>query len=556
MSMEMNERSSWGSGGSDLRREVRVLWAHRWLVVTTAAILIGLAAAYTFLRTPIYTATATVFIKPTGISSSDLAGADIGKLISPETEVAIATSEEVALKAKQKLGSDATTETLLKHVSVNVPIGSQIMEINYSDPMKQKAADGANAFAAAYLDYREGQADDDVAVQQKEIETQINDVRDQITETNAQLNAASTGSTEARDANAKLDSLDSQMGLLTAKQLETFGINTDPGDVVSPAIPPTAPSSPNHELDLALGLFLGLFAGVGLAFLKHRTDNRLRERQQLEVALGAPVLSMIPRVEGWRNRDEAKLITVTDPLSPAAEAYRVLRPVLLAAAAKRGVKVVMVLSPMAGEGKSTTAANLAVVLAQSGRSVALITADLRRPRSHEFFEVASEPGLSEFLGGTAALADVERRVSAQVGGDLVIYPAGRLRAHPAELLQSRQMQRFLEDQRETFDFLILDCPPVLAVSDALPLIPLSDGVLFVADAESTTREQVSLARDRLLQMGANLLGAVINGLSGSSSGYYDDRYAYTYQPTNPPTNGNGSGSKRSRRVAKRSGTEG
>jgi capsular exopolysaccharide synthesis family protein len=555
MSMEMNERSSWGSGGSDLRRELRVLWAHRWLVVTTAAIMIGLAAAYTFLRTPIYTATTTVFIKPTGINSSDLAGADIGKLISPETEVAIATSEDVALIAKDALGSDATTQTLLKHVSVSVPIGSQIMEINYSDPQKAKAADGANAFADAYIKYRADRADLEVTRQQTVIEDQLKDVRSQISDANAII-AANPDTAEARDANTTRDSLESQVGLLNAKQLETYGINTDPGDVVSEAIPPTSPSSPNHELDLALGLFVGLFAGVGLAFLKHRTDNRLRERQQLEVALGAPVLSMIPKVEGWRNRDEAKLITVTDPLSPAAEAYRVLRPVLLAAAAKRGVKVVMVLSPMAGEGKSTTAANLAVVLAQSGRSVALITADLRRPRSHEFFEVAPEPGLSEFLGGTATLAEVERRVSAQVGGDLVIYPAGRLRAHPAELLQSRQMQRFLEDQRETFDFLILDCPPVLAVSDALPLIPLSDGVLFVADAQSTTREQVSLARDRLLQMGANLLGAVINGLAGSSSGYYDDRYAYTYQPTTAVTNGNGSGSKRSRRVAKRSGTEG
>jgi len=526
------------------------------MVVTTAAILIGLAAAYTFLRTPIYTATTTVFIKPTGINSSDLAGADIGKLISPETEVAIATSEDVATLAKEQLGSDATTQTLLKHVSVSVPLGSQIMEVNYSDPMKEKAADGANAFAQAYLDYRTGKAEDDVAAQQKSIDGELQKARNDLSEANATLDSTAPGTVENRDAQAARDTLEAQISLLTAKQLETFGINTSPGDIVSRAIPPTSPSSPNHELDLALGLFAGLFAGVGLAFLKHRTDNRLRERQQLEVALGAPVLSMIPRVEGWRNRDEAKLITVTDPLSPAAEAYRVLRPVLLAAAAKRGVKVVMVLSPMAGEGKSTTAANLAVVLAQSGRSVALITADLRRPRSHEFFEVASEPGLSEFLGGTATLPEVERRVSAQVGGDLVIYPAGRLRAHPAELLQSRQMQRFLEDQREAFDFLILDCPPVLAVSDALPLIPLSDGVLFVADAESTTREQVSLARDRLLQMGANLLGAVINGLAGSSSGYYDDRYAYTYQPTTAATNGNGSGSKRSRRVAKRSGTEG
>jgi capsular exopolysaccharide synthesis family protein len=225
----------------------------------------------------------------------------------------------------------------------------------------------------------------------------------------------------------------------------------------------------------------------------------------------------------------------------------------LAASAKRGVKVVLVLSPMAGEGKSTTAANLSVVLSQSGRSVALITADLRRPRSHEFFDVTPEPGLSEYLAGNATLSEIERRVSGQVGGDLVIYPAGRLRTHPAELLQSRQMQRFLEDQREAFDFLIIDCPPVLAVSDALPLIPLSDGVLFVADAENTTREQVSLARDRLLQMGANLLGAVINGLSGSSSGYYDDRYAYTYTPTS--TNGNGVAARRGRRAAKRSGPQ-
>lgn len=554
MSMDINERSSWGSGGSDLRRELRVLWAHRWLVVTTAAILIGLASAYTFVRTPIYTATTTVLIQPTGIDSATLAGTDVEKLISPETEVAIATSEQVAALAKADLGSDATTQTLLKHVTVNVPIASQILEVSYSDPSKQKAADGANAFANAYLSYRQDKAEVDVNAQQAEITKLLKDAQDDISEANATIDSTTPGSLEYRNANAERDLLGNQVTLLTTKQLETFGINADPGDVVSAAVPPTAPSSPNHELDLALGLFAGLFAGVGLAFLKHRTDNRLQERQQLEVALGAPVLSMIPRVEGWRNRDEAKLITVTDPLSPAAEAYRVLRPVLLAAAAKRGVKVVMVLSPMAGEGKSTTAANLAVVLAQSGRSVALITADLRRPRSHEFFDVLPEPGLSEFLAGNATLTQIERRVSGQVGGDLVIYPAGRLRAHPAELLQSRQMQRFLEDQREAFDFLILDCPPVLAVSDALPLIPLSDGVLFVADAETTTREQVSLARDRLLQMGANLLGAVINGLSGSSSGYYDDRYAYTYVPTT--ANGNGSAAtKRSRRTAKRSGSQ-
>ncbi len=555
MSMEMNERSSWGSGGSDLRRELRVLWAHRWLVVSTAAILIGLAAAYTFLRTPIYTGTTTVFIKPTGISSSDLAGADIGKLVSPETEVAIATSEDVALIAKATLGSDATTQTLLKHVSVNVPLGSQIMEVNYSDPMKQKAADGANAFADAYISYRADRADQDVTRQQAAIEERLKDVRIEISDANAII-AENPDTAESRDAVATRESLEAQVALLTAKQLEIYGINTDPGDVVSEAIPPTSPSSPNHELDLALGLFArpvrGCRPGVPEAPNGQPSPRAPAARGgpgragALDDPEGRGLAE--PR-RGEAHHGHRSALSCGGGVSRPATGPDWPRPRSAAS------KVVMVLSPMAGEGKSTTAANLAVVLAQSGRSVALITADLRRPRSHEFFEVASEPGLSEFLGGTATLAEVERRVSAQVGGDLVIYPAGRLRAHPAELLQSRQMQRFLEDQRETFDFLILDCPPVLAVSDALPLIPLSDGVLFVADAESTTREQVSLARDRLLQMGANLLGAVINGLTGSSSGYYDDRYAYTYQPTNT-TNGNGSGSKRSRRVAKRSGTEG
>jgi non-specific protein-tyrosine kinase len=554
MSMDISERSTWGSGGSDLRRELRVLWAHRWLVVATTVTLIGLSGAYTFLKTPIYTATAKLLIKPTGVNLADVGVGGIEKLISAETEAQVATSQEVALIAKEALATEATTQTLLKHVAIDVPANSQILDVHYSDPNAAKAVDGAQAFADAYIAYRAKGADDDLKAQQASLNEERDSIDERIAELNATIGASIPGSVEYRDANTEKSQLEDQQGLLFFKQAELFGINTNPGTVVSKPVLPTAPSSPNHELDLALGLFAGLFIGVGLAFLKHRTDNRLRERQQLEVALGAPVLSMVPRVEGWRNREEAKLITISDPLSPAAEAYRVLRPVLLAAAAKRGVKTVMVLSPMAGEGKSTTAANLAVVLAQSGRSVALVTADLRRPRAHQFFEVESEPGLCEFLAGNATLSEIERRVSDQVGGDLVLYPAGRLRAHPAEQLQSRQMQRFLEDQREAFDFVIIDCPPVLAVSDALPLIPLSDGVLFVADAENTTREQVSLARDRLLQMGANLLGAVINGLAGTSSGYYDDRYAYT--ATNGNGSGKGSGSKRPRRLARRGGTKG
>jgi tyrosine-protein kinase len=538
-----------GPGGSDLRRELRVLWAHRWLILATTVVMVGLAAAYTFLKTPIYTATAKTLIKPTGVNLADLGAGGAIRLISPETEAEVATSQEVALVAAATLGSDATPETLLKHVSVSVPANAQILEMHYSDPLPEKARAGAQAFADAYLVYRQEQAVADVSMQQAQLSDQADTIRKQIAELNATIASSLQGSVEYRDASTQKQQLLSQATLLQLKQAELASINTDPGVVVSHPVLPTTPSSPNHELDLALGLFSGLFLGVGFGFLKHRTDNRLRERHQLEQTLGSPVLSVIPRVEGWRNRDEAKLITVTDPLAPASEAYRVLRPVILAAAAAHEVKTIMVVSPMAGEGKSTTAANLAVVLAQSGRSVALVSVDLRRPRVHEFFELSKEPGIADFLTDNATVEEIGRRCET-VGGELRVFPSGRLRAQPSELLQSRQMQRFLEDQREAFDFVILDCPPVLAVSDALPLIPLSDGVLFVADADTTTREQVSHARERLQQMGANILGAVINGLAPTTSGYYDYRYAYSYPSSN------GSGSKRSRRLVRRNGSGG
>ena len=270
----------------------------------------------------------------------------------------------------------------------------------------------------------------------------------------------------------------------------------------------------------------------------------------MEVALGAPVLTMVPRVEGWRNRDEAKLITIVDSLSRAAEAYRVLRPVLLAAATqKRGVKTVMVLSPMAGEGKSTTAANLAVVLAhragawRSSRPTSVV-----RDRTSSSRSRPSRGSPSSWAGPRRSRRSSGGSARRWVATSSSTPPAASGRTPPTPPVASDAA--FPRGPARGVRLPDLGLPARARGLDALPLIPLSDGVLFVADAESTTREQVSLARDRLLQMGANLLGAVINGLSGSSSGYYDDRYAYTYQPT---TATNGNGSARSAPAASRSG---
>jgi capsular exopolysaccharide synthesis family protein len=244
---------------------------------------------------------------------------------------------------------------------------------------------------------------------------------------------------------------------------------------------------------------------------------------------------MIPEVPSWRERDRPYVVALEAPRSPAAEAYRTLRTSMLVTAAERGVKTFMVVSALPSEGKTTTAANLAVVLAQADKRVVLISADLRRPRLHEFFGLpSSERGLSEVLDGDRRPWEALR--SGKIN-NLWIMSSGKVSDQPTELLQSEAMRRLLADQREVVDFIILDCPPVLAVADALVIAPMVDAVLFVADAKGTPRGAVAQARAQLDQVGARILGTVLNEVASGTDGYaYYGQYAYA--PDGPAsTNG-------------------
>jgi protein-tyrosine kinase len=254
-------------------------------------------------------------------------------------------------------------------------------------------------------------------------------------------------------------------------------------------------------------------------------DDRLRGRTDLETAIGAPVMTMIPEIPAWRDKERAHLVTLQAPRSPAAEAYRTLRTSILVAAADQGYKTLMVVSAIAGEGKTTTAANLAVVLAQADKRVVLISADLRRPRLNDFFGLpSSERGLSEVLEGGRKAWEAMR--SGKVD-NLWVMPSGRVSDQPTELLQSEAMRELLANQREVVDFIIIDCPPVLAVADALVVAPMADAILYVANEQSTPRGAVFAARAQLDQVGARLLGAILNNVESKSTGYaYYGQYVY------------------------------
>jgi capsular exopolysaccharide synthesis family protein len=226
-------------------------------------------------------------------------------------------------------------------------------------------------------------------------------------------------------------------------------------------------------------------------------------------------------------------VVLDQPDSRAAEAYRAIRARLTRVIDQLGLGSIMVVSPGPDEGKSTIAANLAVVLAESERNVLLVSADLRRPRIHEFFGLPNKSGLSNLLADDLAAADkaprtLDGRKSVSelwsVAPHLWVIVSGPSSRHSSALLDSVAMRQFLKEQQDLFDLVLLDCPPAL-VPDSLALASLVDGVLVVADAKKTQRSAVDRLRDELGQPGGKLIGSVFNRAAGADqrSFYYADQ---------------------------------
>lgn len=221
-----------------------------------------------------------------------------------------------------------------------------------------------------------------------------------------------------------------------------------------------------------------------------------------------------------------RLITHLSPRSAVSEAYRTLRTNIQFGALDRAIKTIMVTSAGPGEGKSTTIANLAIAFAQAGHKSLLIDADLRRPVQHKVFGVDQRRGLSAVLVGKVEVAEAIQSVKAVPG--LQVLPSGPLPPNPAEMLGSKQWQGLLQELRESFDFVLIDAPPVIAVADASVLAPQTDGVILVLDAGSVPRQAAQMAKDQLDKVGAKFLGAVLNNVRVED----DYQYYYYYYTSN------------------------
>jgi capsular exopolysaccharide synthesis family protein len=310
---------------------------------------------------------------------------------------------------------------------------------------------------------------------------------------------------------------------------------------------PSDPIPSGKTRKMALGLILGLIVGVGLGIVVDGMNTSIRRRDDLERVLNVPGLAVIPRflpaesrgqrisrvlpgksrngTNGNRSAQRAQgLVTVHDARSSSAEAYRTLRTNLIFSQAVQTLRTLVVTSPAPSEGKTTTAANLAVSFAQQGMRVLLVDCDLRRSRIHKMFGIPREPGMSELILGQQDIDSVARETP--VPG-LYILPSGILPPNPSELLGGDRMRKTLASLSEAFDLIVIDTPPLLAASDAAILATITDGVVLVVRAGVTEVEAGQQAIAQLQSVGARVVGAVLND-PDSKLQQYGGYYNYDY----------------------------
>lgn len=303
--------------------------------------------------------------------------------------------------------------------------------------------------------------------------------------------------------------------------------------IVDRAEIPTDPYKPKKGLNFLLATVVGLFLGVGLAFFLEYLDNTVKTPEDVETILRLPSFGMVPEIASERKRGEpgplypVELITHAHPKSILAEAYRNIRTSVLLSFSEHPPKTLVFSSANPAEGKTTTAINTAIALAQTGTRVLVVDADLRKPRLHRLFEAENGAGLSTYLSGNAPLESV---IKASEIPNLSFIPAGPLPPNPSELLGSNLCKTMMEWLKGQFDHVLFDSPPILGFADTVILATCVDGVVLVAQAGKTPRETLHHARDILLQVNAKILGVIINrvDIERSDYGYYYYRYYYYY----------------------------
>lgn len=503
-----------------LERSLNALRRRAWLIVLCVIATGGAAFAFSKAQTKEYTSTAALLFRS---STVDQQASGLPALPTVETDREAATNiqlvklGDIARLTALQLGGGLTGSAVQNAVSVSPSGTTDIALVSATLPNPAQAAAVANAFARQFIAARQ-------AVARGHVHTGLQLVQQQL----AGMTRPQRSSIQGQDLQNRAESLK------VLARLQTGNVS-----LAQSATAPTSPSSPSTNRNTALGLGLGLLLSFGLIFLLERLDRRIRDDDELEAAFGTRVLAYVPQSSELSKAHGPASYDSPLVLPAEAEAFRLLRAHLryFNVDRKSPLCTLQVTSVGPGDGKSTIARNLAETAASMGTKTLLLEADLRRPELARQLGLKPSPGVAQVLVGTtqAILAVQSVPVAGQLNGQkprtsLDVLVAGEIPPNPAELAESEAMHKLLSWLRIHYELVVVDAPPPMAVSDAVPLLVAVDGVLIVSRLDRTTRDGAKRLRELLQRIEAPVLGLIINGGSPQRhdyGGYYyaqaDDR---------------------------------
>lgn len=500
---------------------VATVGRRKWIVVITIVIAVAAVLGLDATRTKMYSSEAMMQLISQNISPTNgyvvpLSTTDIA------TAVNVATSSQVRLIVAKRLGH------VPPQASAQSLGGTAIVSVSVSTTNAAYSSRVANVYVRSYIEYTRQRFTQQILSQQLILQRQRTDLQLQILKLEDALASAEPNSSAANTLNIQLQNASSQIQTVNASltQLQLAFSQVPSGAVsTSPSLPSLSPSSPKPLTDAVVAGTLGLLLGIALTLLLEFLDDRIRDREHLaQVTGGLPLIGEIPLFEGSKKTDEKRLISIAEGDSIAAEAYRSLRTsIQFVGFDSDDVQVIQITSPSESDGKTTTAANLAVTLATGGTRVAIIAGDLRKPSLHRAFNLDNSIGLSSFLSGSARLDEICIRLEAFP--NLTVVASGPVPPNPSELLGSKRLGQMFDALREEVEIIIIDSPPVLPVTDSLVIAQVADAVIVIANSHKTHARDVAESLERLASINANVRGMVLNSIPPVGNKY---RYRYRY----------------------------
>ncbi|MDQ2085669.1 polysaccharide biosynthesis tyrosine autokinase [Herbivorax sp. ANBcel31] len=457
-------------------REIMFLLIRKWYLVAICFIFVTVSTflVTSYYLTPIYRSEATLFL---GKESGNVGGLSIGDIQLNNQLIAdyrgLLESRSVAERVGDKL--DVSPTRLRRNIDVSIVRDSRIFKIAYED------------------------ANPDLAME-------------------------------------VVDELSNEIQQLAADIIEVKNVM-----IIDEASFPTSPVRPNRTMNVAVAGLLGLMLGVGLIILLEYVDHTFKKPEEVEKHLGLNVVGTIPKFRGGKrgkskskNRKELEkeylknLIVKNDPKAAATEAFRELRTNLHYINIDKEVKTLVLTSPSMGDGKSVTAANLAVTLAKSGKKVLIVDADLRKPKVHHYFGVKNNVGLTNIITDTKDSIKSKAIGNTEIS-NLEIITSGPVPPNPYEMLSSNKMHSFVDEVKDEYDIVIFDTPPVGQVTDAAILAGLADGTMLVLASAGTRIDMAKRACKALEGVNAHMVGTVLTKIDFKKTSYYGYNYSYKYE---------------------------